>query len=88
MQHYASYVADEFAEAAQADANHVGVGFVADAEEELEDEGKAEGCGEEGVPGEGRVVAVYCGIDGTLGGDGGAPFGGLGAVGHLEGVCG
>jgi hypothetical protein len=77
VQDYAAHVADCLAQAAEAHGDHEGPCFELEALDELDGEEDAEGAAEEGVHGEGGVVAVDCLVDWAQGGDGGAVLGGF-----------
>jgi hypothetical protein len=66
---YARCVAGALCETPEAQSDHVGPGFVADAIEEVDQKGEAEEACEDGVENEGGLVAVYRAFDGTEVGD-------------------
>ena len=75
VHHDAPDVSYALAQAAEAQGDHVGPCFAADAEDELGDGGEAEEGGEEGVGAEAGEVAVDCAFDGAFGAHFYAPVG-------------
>ena len=58
VQHYAAYVANELAQAAQRDGDAVGPGAILPPEGDVDEEADGEEGGEEGVCGQGGGVAL------------------------------